>query len=68
MPSGNAYREKALACIAQAEELHDPDERAAMLAIAAAYLKVAEHLDQRDERYIASVFRTLGRHERVSSR
>jgi hypothetical protein len=50
MPSGSAYREKALACIVQAEELLDPDERAAMLAIAGAYLKAAAHIDQRDER------------------
>jgi hypothetical protein len=50
MPSGSAYREKALACVAQAAQLHDPDERAAMLAIAGAYLKAAEHIDQGDER------------------
>jgi len=49
MPSGSAYREKALACIAQAEQLHDPDERAVMLAIAGAYLKAAQHIDERDE-------------------
>jgi hypothetical protein len=51
VPSGSAYREKALACIARAEQLHDPGERVAMLSIAGAYLKAAEHIDQSDERH-----------------
>ena len=44
MPSRDEYREKAKACVAQAELIDDPYGRVAMLAIARAYLRLAERI------------------------
>jgi hypothetical protein len=38
------YRKKAESCIAQAEMMRDPQERASILAIAQLYLKLAERV------------------------
>ncbi len=44
MPSSTAYREKAMACIAQANALKDPQRRAALLSIAKGYRDVAAYI------------------------
>jgi len=43
----NKYHRKALGCVQTAERLHDPGERAALLAIARAYLGLARHVAER---------------------
>ncbi|HEX8810572.1 MAG TPA: hypothetical protein VF742_01145 [Terracidiphilus sp.] len=50
VPCADEYRKMAKVCIAQAELIRDPQERAAMLAIAAAYLKMSEHISARHHR------------------
>ncbi len=42
MPSRDDYRCKAEACVAHAEILRDPQERAVFLAIAQLYMKLSE--------------------------
>ena len=44
MPSRDEYRQRAMDCVATAETTRDPLERAAMLEIARACLKMAEHI------------------------
>jgi hypothetical protein len=47
MLSRDVYRKKALECVVTAETIRHPQERAAMLAIAGAFLKMAEHIGDR---------------------
>ena len=47
MTEDNKYHRKALGCVQTAERLHDPGERAALLAIARAYLGLARHVAER---------------------
>ncbi len=44
MPDREAYRKKAQECVASAESMRDPVERAAMLQIAHGYMTLADHL------------------------
>lgn len=49
MPSASAYREKAMACIAQANAIKDPQRRAAMLSIAKGYRDIADCVGARHQ-------------------
>jgi hypothetical protein len=44
MPDRDEYRKKAESCIAQAETIRDPRERASILTIAQLYLKLGERI------------------------
>jgi hypothetical protein len=44
MPAREWYRHKARACAAAAENMVEPAERAVMLEIAQAYMKLADHI------------------------
>jgi hypothetical protein len=50
VPNRDQYRKKATDCISQAELLREPQERAALLAIAQMYLKLANRIRARHER------------------
>jgi hypothetical protein len=50
MPGRNEYRKKAVACVAQAEMIRDPQERAALLTIAQTYIRLADRIGMRLER------------------
>ena len=50
MPTRDEYRKKAEACVAQAELMRDPQERASLLVIAQTYLKLADRIGARHER------------------
>jgi hypothetical protein len=58
---GNKYHRKALGCVQTAERLHDPGERAALLAIARAYMGLARHVAERHD--YASPHRTANHEE-----
>jgi hypothetical protein len=45
MSAPEEYRKNAVAGIRMAEEAHDPSQRAAMLGIAQAYVKLADHVE-----------------------
>jgi hypothetical protein len=49
MSDCNAYRQKAMECLAAVETMHDPVERAELLAIAHAFIKLADRVAARDE-------------------
>ena len=49
VPSRDEYRAKATACVAHAELIRDPQERAAMLTIAKGYLDLADYVGARLE-------------------
>ena len=53
MPDREKYRQRAYDCVAAAEHIRDPQERAAMLAIAQAFLRMADHVRDRHERATA---------------
>ncbi len=53
MPDRDSYRGRALECTAAAEHIRDLQERAAMLAIAQAFLKMADRIGARYERATA---------------
>lgn len=53
MPSRNEYRKKAVACVAQAEMIRGPQERAALLTIAQTYIRLADRIGMRHERGLA---------------
>jgi hypothetical protein len=44
VPGSKEYREKATECVAAAEGMREPEERIAMLAIAQAFLRVADYV------------------------
>jgi hypothetical protein len=46
----NKYHRKALGCVQTAERLHDPGERAKLFEIARAYLGLARHVGERQDR------------------
>jgi hypothetical protein len=46
----NKYHRKALHCVHTAEHLRDPGERAKLLEIARAYLGLARHVAERQDR------------------
>jgi len=49
MPNREAYQKKALTCLEAAEKMSDPQERAAMVAIACDFMKLADQVGgQRD--------------------
>ena len=50
MTEGNEYHRKAVHCVRTAESLRDPGERAQLLAIARAYLGLARHVAERQDR------------------
>ena len=50
MLSRNEYLTKAIACVAQAGIVLDPQDRAALLTIAQTYLKLADRMGARYER------------------
>jgi hypothetical protein len=50
VPNRDEYRRRAKACVAQAELLLDPQDRAAVLTIAQTYLKLADRIGARYER------------------
>jgi hypothetical protein len=50
MPTSNDYRNKAIDCLRQAEAMHNPQERAIMLQVAQAYMKLAKLAGRADER------------------
>ena len=43
MSKRETYRDKATACLREAEHIHDEQERAKMLAVAQAYIQLADH-------------------------
>ena len=43
------YQRKAETCVARAETVRDPQERAAILGIAQLYMKLSEHVSERHE-------------------
>ena len=45
MSAPEEYRKNAVAGIRMAEEAHDPSQRAAMLSIAQAYVKLADYVE-----------------------
>jgi len=47
---GNEYHRKALRCVRTAERLRDPGERAKLFEIARAYLGLARHVAERQDR------------------
>ncbi|HMA74344.1 MAG TPA: hypothetical protein VKP67_23070 [Xanthobacteraceae bacterium] len=47
MPKRETYRKKALACLEAAEKMSDPQERAAMVAVACDFMKLADHVGRR---------------------
>jgi hypothetical protein len=47
---GNKYHHKAIRCVRMAEQLRDPGERAKLLEIARAYLGLARHVAERQDR------------------
>jgi hypothetical protein len=49
----NKYHRKALHCVHTAEHLRDPGERAKLFEIARAYLGLAQHVAERQERRTA---------------
>jgi hypothetical protein len=49
MPSSSAYREKAMVCVAQANAMKDPRQRAAMLLIAKGYRDMADAVGPRHQ-------------------
>jgi hypothetical protein len=53
MPDREKYRRKAYDCVAAAEHIRDPQERAAMLAIAQAFMRMADRVGARHERATA---------------
>ena len=44
------YQRKAETCVARAETVSDPQERAAILGIAQLYMKLSEHVSEPHER------------------
>ena len=50
MPTRNEYREKAVDCRLQAELIWDSRDRAALLALAQCYMKLADRIGERHER------------------
>jgi hypothetical protein len=50
MPARDEYREKAVDCVASAEFMLYPAERAAMLQIAHGYIMLADHVGRHSER------------------
>jgi hypothetical protein len=61
VPARNEYREKADDCLLQAELICDSRDRAALLALAQFYMKLADRIGQRHER--GTAHRSRG-HER----
>jgi hypothetical protein len=53
MPGQDDYRRKAETCVAQADTIRDPQERAALLTIAQLYMKLAARIRSRCERATA---------------
>jgi hypothetical protein len=47
MPERDGYRKRAMECAAAAELIRDPQERAALLEVAQAYLNMADHVGNR---------------------
>jgi hypothetical protein len=45
MSAPEEYRKNALTGVRMAEQAHDPSQRAAMLGIAQAYVKLADHVE-----------------------
>jgi hypothetical protein len=50
MPAREVYQRKARSCVAAAETMHEPAERATMLRIAQSYMKLADHVGARSDR------------------
>lgn len=46
MPTRDEYREKAVECVASAELMLYPAERAALLQVAHGYIMLADYLDR----------------------
>jgi hypothetical protein len=49
MPARELYQGEARRCVAAAETMHEPAERAAMLGIAQSYMKLADHVGARGD-------------------
>jgi hypothetical protein len=47
MSDRDTYRTKAMECMAAAESMHDPVERAELLVIAHAFIKLADRVETR---------------------
>ena len=50
MTESNEYHRQALRCVRTAEGLRDPGERAKLFEIARAYLGLAQHVAERQDR------------------
>ncbi len=53
MPDREKYRQRAHDCVPTAEHIRDPQERAAMLVIAQAFMRMADHVGARHKRATA---------------
>jgi hypothetical protein len=46
MSKRETYRDKATTCLKEAEHIHDEQERTKMLAVAQAYMNLADHVHE----------------------
>jgi hypothetical protein len=51
MPRRDEYRRKAADCLAAADSMRDPGERATMIRLATDYMRLADHVSERGTRY-----------------